>query len=70
MDFSNCARVRPAARANIIINPGIDRPAAQQKNEFRLEYLARDAQQQAGQQGAGKKEQHRGLVRGTHGCKI
>jgi hypothetical protein len=38
--------------------------------EFKLEYLARDAQQQAGQQGAGEKEQHHGLVRGTHGRKI
>jgi hypothetical protein len=57
------------ARKNLV-NPGFVHPAAQQQSKFRLEYLARDAQQQACQQGAGKEEQHRGLVLGTHGCKI
>jgi hypothetical protein len=49
---------------------GYRSPGRTTKIEFRLEYLARDAQQQAGQQGAGEKEQHHGLVRGTHGGKI
>jgi hypothetical protein len=68
MGFSWRARMQ-LRRAYIVINPGIVHPAAQQ-NRIEVEYLARDAQQQARQQGAGKKEQHRGLVRGTHGRKI
>jgi hypothetical protein len=35
-----------------------------------VEYLARKAQQQAGQQKAGKEEQHVGLTQGTHGTGI
>jgi hypothetical protein len=35
-----------------------------------LEYLARNAQQQAGQQGAGKEAKNIGLKQGTHGAGI
>src|SRR6185295_17007761 len=60
-------RSRTSGRAREHRNQsGFRSPGRTTNNEFRLEYLARDAQQQAGQQGAGKKEQHRGLVRGTH----
>jgi hypothetical protein len=34
MGFSSRARVMPAARANIVINPGISHPAAQQKSNL------------------------------------
>jgi hypothetical protein len=64
-------RSRPVGGAREHRNQsGYRSPGRTTKNEFRLEYLARDAQQQAGQQGAGEKEQHRGLVRGTHMFKI
>jgi hypothetical protein len=72
MGFSCLAASRRAARRTHEnhgpIRVGYTR--AHNKIEFRLEYLARYAQQQAGQQGAGKKEQQVGLVRGTHINKI
>jgi len=63
---------RGAQEARAIQNdPGSDGPGRKgNTNEMGVEYLAPGAQQQAGQQGAGKKENRNGLTRGTHGAGI